>query len=172
MDDGRDDLESLLRELEVDQENTVKFALTSVYVNWTSTPDWPLRRVGFSVTLSGAVAGKDCASPIVANHPRGTVMLHNLEENGYGRDDQGQAIVGALDIGPDGEMTAHLMIPPTDLHAFVALLPAAVREGTPVQVWVRVFAGLGEWSGERPLGLARILIRVGEMVLNRMSYGT
>ena len=165
MTDRNEEFSRLLKDLEVERENTVTFLVESIYVTWSSSSNWPMDGAGFTVTLSGAVLQE--GAPTIATHPKGTVTLHTLGADDYALNEQGKVIVGALMPAAE-EMEAHLFFPADDLRTLATLLPTAVRDRTPVQIRVRVFAGLKEWSGRDALRVARTWIRIGEIVLENL----
>lgn len=159
MSEPKDDFQKLLKDMEIESENTLRFVVESVSVFWSPNPGL-FHHGGLRVILSGAVEPKDSTSPTVAKHPTGTIDLHPLCDSGYAVNDQGEAIVGVLSALGD-QIDAHLLLPAEDLRALATLLPTAAKERPPVQVWMHAFGGLKDWDGKEPLKLARTSIRIG-----------
>ncbi len=159
--DQTDDVRNFFSDLAMEVENTIKFLVESVLVYWSPNPDGFHHPGGFRVTLSGAVALDEDTSTIIRLHPRGTVSLHELRDSGYGLNEHGEAILGALILAGGDEIEAHLLLPPDELRALATLLPTAAKERSPVKVWMHAFAGLKEWDGKNAVRLARTSIVIG-----------
>ncbi len=155
-----------------EDEKTLVFLADSISIHWSTGEGPDLSRLtGFEVCLLGTVKRfvTDADPAIVDTCRTGEVRLCHLEslldgfsgEGSYIHNAQGPSVVGSVSMTTEGNIEAQLFVPSEDFRTLATLLSSAVKEASPVRVWMQAFEDLKDWDGKEMMLIRKTTISIG-----------